>query len=181
MIDRYHLPELTWSQALASPEGKMREMLESGVLGVTYQFAASCKDEQGWFKTESAKLHLKGIWNTEKEILEKIGNYPKLNAERNIGDSYSTESVSVTYDYIGHLILCTLAYWPKWKDYILKEHESEVRSLARFGSWRARELLDLDKTQPYLRPSDEEIALRFFFGDVTMMRALRSGYAGERS
>jgi hypothetical protein len=107
---------LTWKQALASPEGKMLDRLEGNVRDVTLQFTASCKDEQGRFKVESAKLHLKSIWDAEIKMLEGIGDYPKLNAERNIGDGYPTESASVTYDNVGERALCAISYWPKWKD-----------------------------------------------------------------
>ena len=40
-------------------------------------------------------------------------------------------------------------------------------------------MLGLEKTAPYPPLSDEEVATRFFFGDIAMMRALRSGYAGR--
>jgi hypothetical protein len=64
--------------------------------------------------------------------------------------------------------------------YIMSIHEPELRSLARLGSWRARELLGLEKTEPYLPPSDEELAERFLFGNTALVGRLRSGYSGWR-
>ncbi|MHB1282296.1 MAG: type I restriction enzyme HsdR N-terminal domain-containing protein [Metallibacterium scheffleri] len=179
ILDRYQTPELAWRQAVASPAGQMLGMLESGTLGATYRFVAACRGERGEFKTESAKLKLKAIWQFEKEILSAIDNYPKLREERALGEMHPTESVSVNYDFLGHFALCVVSSIPKWKEYILQTHQAELRTLAALGSWSARELLGLEKTAPYPPLSDEEVATRFFFGDIAMMRALRSGYAGR--
>jgi hypothetical protein len=178
-LDRYQTPELAWRQALASPEGQMLGMLENGTLGATYRFVAACRGEHGEFKAESAKLQLKAIWQLEKGILGAIDNYPKLREERALSEIHSTESVSVSYDFLGHFALCVVSSIPKWKEYILQTHQAELRTLATLGSWSARELLGLEKTAPYPPLPDEDVAARFFFGDIAMMRALRSGYAGR--
>jgi hypothetical protein len=178
-LDRYQTPELNWRQAVASPEGQMLGLLENGALGATYKFVAACRGERGDFKTESAKLQLKAIWQFEKGILSAIGNYPKLREERALGEMYPTEGASVTHDYLGHFALCVVSSIPKWKEYILQTHQAELPTLAALGSWSARELLGLEKTAPYPPLPDEEVAARFFFGDIDMMRALRSGYSGS--
>jgi hypothetical protein len=178
-LDRYQTPELAWRQALASPEGQMLAMLEMGAHGATHRFVAGCRSEHGEFKTESAKLQLKSIWQFEKAILSTVSNYPKLRKERALGELHPTDAVDVNYDFLGHLGLCVVSSIPKWKEYILCTHEAEVRALAALGSLRARELLGLDKLAPYPPLPDEEAAARFFFGDIAMMRALRDGYAGR--
>jgi hypothetical protein len=180
-LDRYQTPELAWRQAVASPGVQMLGMLENATLGATYRFVAACRGERGEFKTESAKLQLKTIWQFENGILSAIDNYPRLREERALGELHPTESVSVNYDFLGHFALCVLSSIPKWKEYILQTHQAELRTLAALGSWSARELLGLDKTAAYPPLPDEEVAARFFFGDIAMMRALRNGYAGRPS
>jgi hypothetical protein len=60
----------------------------------------------------------------------------------------------------------------------MQTHRAELMTLVALGSWSARELLGIEKTVPHLPLSDEEVTARFFFGDVAMLRTLRSGYAG---
>ena len=91
-IERYQTPELAWSQAVVSPAGQILRMLESGSLDATYRFVNGCRGERGEFKIETAKLQLKSIWHFEKSILGAIDNYPKLRAERNLGEMHPTES-----------------------------------------------------------------------------------------
>jgi hypothetical protein len=129
-LDRYQAPELAWRQAVASPEGQMLAMVESGTLGATYRFVSACRGERGEFKTESAKLQVKSIWQFEKSILSAINNYPKLREERALGESHPTESSSVNYDFLGHFALCVVSSIPKWKENILQTHQAELRKLA---------------------------------------------------
>ncbi len=178
-LDRYQTPELAWRQAVASPAGQMLGMLESGTLGATYRFVAACRGEHGEFKTESAKLQLKAIWQFERGVLSAIDNYPKLREERGLGEMHPTESVCVNYDFLGHFALCVVSSIPTWKEYVQQKHQGELRTLAALGSWSARELLGLATAAPYPPLHDEEVATRFFFGDIATMRALRSGYAGR--
>lgn len=178
-LDRYQAPELAWRQAVASPARQMLGMLENASIGATTRFVAAFRGERGEFKTESAKLQLKAIWQFEKDILSAIDNYPKLREERALGEMHPTESASVNYDFLGHFALCVASSIPKWKEYVLRAHQDEVRTLAALGSWSARELLGLAAAAPYPPLSDEEVAARFFFGDIATMRTLRSGYAGR--
>jgi hypothetical protein len=177
-IERFQTPEFAWSQAVASPAGQILRMLESGSLGATYRFVDGCRSERGEFKTETAKLQLKSIWRFEKSILGAIENYPKLWAERDLGEMHPTEFVSVSYDFLGHLALCLVPRFPKWKDYVMSTHEAEVRTLASLGSWSARDLLGVERGGAYPSATDEEVADRFFFGDVALATALRNGYTG---
>jgi hypothetical protein len=177
-IERYQTPEFAWSQAVASPAGQILRMLESGSLGATYRFVNSCRSERGEFKIETAKLQLRSIWQFEKSILSAIDNYPKLRGERALGEMHPTESISVNYDFLGHIALCLTTRFPKWKDYVMSAHEAEVRTLASLGSWSARDLLGVERGGPYPPATDEDIANRFFFGDVGTLTALRNGYTG---
>lgn len=178
-LDRYQSPELAWRQAVASPAGQMLGMLENASIGATTRFVAAFRGEHGEFKTESAKLQLKAIWQFEKNILSAVDNYPKLREERALGEMHPTESAGVNYDFLGHFALCVVSSIPKWKEYVLRTHQDELRTLAALGSWSARELLGVAATAPYPPLPDEEVATRFFFGDAAIMRALRSGYTGR--
>jgi hypothetical protein len=60
----------------------------------------------------------------------------------------------------------------------MSTHEAEVRTLASLGSWSARDLLGVERGGAYPSATDEELADRFFLGDVAMVTALRNGYTG---
>jgi hypothetical protein len=69
--------------------------------------------------------------------------------------------------------------FPMWKAYALSTHRQQVETLAAMGSWSARELLGIPQEADIEPLDDIVIAERFFFGDVDIMRALRSCYRGE--
>lgn len=178
-LHRYEAPELSWNQIVASPEGQVLGMLTSASLTATYRFVAAHKDEQGVFQTETAKLQLRTIWKLERTLLSAIPDYPTLLKERALGEFQMTEASAVTYDRLGHTLLCLLPPFPEWKDYILKEHQKELSTLAEIGSWSARELLGIEKTAKIEPPADEFLADRFFLGDVETLRFLRAKYTGR--
>jgi hypothetical protein len=90
---------------------------------------------------------LKELWELEAALLKNIGNYPKLRAERDLGEMRMTEAASVTFDYLGHMTLCYLPQFSKWIEYLTREHRPLVEELARLGSHRARELLGIDQLE----------------------------------
>jgi hypothetical protein len=47
------------------------------------------------------------------------------------------------------------------------------------NSWKARELLGIDNAEKPLPMSKTDLANRFFFGDVEILEALRTGYSGR--
>ncbi|SKA24677.1 Type I restriction enzyme R protein N terminus (HSDR_N) [Enhydrobacter aerosaccus] len=186
MLHRYLEDERSWSQLTSSPEGHVLGMIDGGALRATHQFVAQCYPPQelyrpeGPFKTEVARRRLNELWNLEVALLGNIGNYPKLRAERNLGEMRMTEASGITFDYLGHMTLCYLPQYPKWIEYVTTEHRSPVEELARLGSFRARELLGIDQRENMPRVPDAELANRFFYGDIAILKALRDGYA-ERS
>jgi hypothetical protein len=177
-LARYQMDELSWSQIISSPEGHLVGILDGSTLTAAARFVGGCRDEHGRLKTEVAKLQLRDMWKLELALLKTVDNYPKLVRERNLGDMRITEAASVTYDVLGHLTLCVLHPFPKWADYVLREHRPLVETLASLNSWKAKELLGIKREEQSLRTSDGDLANRFFFGDGHTLAALRGGYSG---
>jgi hypothetical protein len=88
---------------------------------------------------------------------------------------------SVTYDNLGHMTLCLLDPFPKWKVYALEKHRPLVEALAALGSWAARKLLEMPDDQQCESLDEAEVAKRFFLGNEATLRALRASYQGERA
>jgi hypothetical protein len=134
-----------------------------------------CRDERGAFNLETAKAQLRDIWKFEVALLRANPEYSKLWRARSLGEMYPTESNAVVCDYLGHLTLCMLRA-PRWREYVVGNHASELATVASMGSWSAKELLGLAPDFASPLPSDEELASRFFFGDVPTLQALRAAY-----
>lgn len=97
--------------------------------------------------------------------------------ERNLGDMRITEAADVTYDVLGHTTLCLLHPFPRWTAYALAEYRPSIERLAAMNSWKARELLGIDKNEKLAPVSNAELADRLFFGDAAILEVLRAGYA----
>jgi hypothetical protein len=180
-LARHELPEMSWGQFLASPQGQIIAHMESAALIATKEFVRRNNGGNGGFKTESARHELRGLWQLELTLLRSISNYAKLRAERSLGEMAMVEWSSVAYDNLGHLTLVYLHPFPKWKAYALAEHGEQVETLAAMGAWSARELLGIPQEADVEPLDDTVIADRFFFRDVETMRALRSAYRGEKA
>lgn len=180
-VARYHLPEMSWAQFLASPEKELIGLMDARTVMATMDFVRRHQGDNYSFKTESARQALRSLWRTERAMLASLGDYAKLSKERSLGEMRMTEWSSVTYDYLGHLTLCFVEHYPKWRDFILKNYPAEIHSLAALGSWSARKLLSIPDHATVKPLDDEDIARRFFFGDADMLQALRRLYKGERS
>ncbi|KUZ64848.1 hypothetical protein WI38_31725 [Burkholderia ubonensis] len=178
-LARFTLPEISWAQAIASPEGQLINLIDTQVIAVLDDFVLKNKTENGGFQTESAKRQLRGYWELERKLLSAIPNYKALLAERSLGDMRMTEWSSVTYDNLGHSTIARLHRFPKWKDYLLTERRELVEQVASTGSWTAKELLGLKIEDEFPGMKDEQLADRFFLGDVDTLRAIRSGYSGS--
>ena len=124
-----------------------------------------------------AKIQLRELWNLEKALLRSVQNYSKLRRERDLGDMQMVEFANVSYDNLGHLTLCLLHRIPQWTEFALEAHRPLIETLAARGSWKAREILKIPNEQELERPTKEELAARFFFGDIETLEALQSGYA----
>jgi hypothetical protein len=60
----------------------------------------------------------------------------------------------------------------------LEHHSPLIEMLAAMNSWKARELLGIPREQTITPATELDLANRFFFGDIAMLNALRTGYAG---
>ncbi|WP_179403831.1 type I restriction enzyme HsdR N-terminal domain-containing protein [Burkholderia guangdongensis] len=178
-IQRFETPERTWSQIVGSPEGHALGMLNASAMMATYRFVNGLQPDDSAFKVEIAKLQLRQIWDMEKKLLGQVLNYPKIRKERDLGEMHPTEWCCVTYDFLGHLVLCLLPSFPEWKEYILQNHLPEVTALAKLQSWAAKQLLGMDISDQIEAPDDQFLADRFFLGDVETLRLLRARYNGN--
>ena len=176
-IARFTLPEISWAQVVASPEGQLINLMDTQAIAALDDFVLKNKTEQGGFQTESAKHQLRGYWELEKKLLAAIPNYKALLAERSLGEMRVTEWSGVTYDNLGHSTIARLHRFSKWKDYLLAEKRELVEQVASTGSWAAKELLGFKIEDEFPKMKDEQLADRFFFGDVDTLRALRRGYS----
>ena len=60
-----------------------------------------------------------------------------------------------------------------WKAYALEHHRNDIEVLANLGSWKAKEWLGPDQSTIVL--TEQELADRFFFGDIAAQRSLAVG------
>jgi hypothetical protein len=178
-LARHTLPEISWAQIVASPEGQLIQIIDSQTMATLTDFVKRNSGENRKFLNESAKLQLKGFWDLEKRLLASVGNYAKLLQERSLGEMRMTEWSSVTYDNLGHLTLCLLHRFPKWKVYLLEQRRPLIEKMASLNSWAAKEMLGIDKQENYGSITDAELANRFFLGDIATLQALRAGYSGN--
>lgn len=176
-LHRYHAPELSQNQFLASPEGQAHRLVNMDSIDALYRFMAACLQENGRFNAEVAKQSLQGLWALERSLLEAIPNFTKLREERGLGEMFETASIS--FDLLGHSMLSVMPPQSRWRAYIQSEHRPELEHLASMGSSTARELLGLDQDTILPPATDEFLAARFFFGDVDTLQFLRAKYGAS--
>lgn len=179
-LARFQLPELSWDQIVASPERELIGLINGQAAIAVAEFVHHNSDENKRFKVESAKKQLRDYWELEKKLLKALPNYRKLLKERSLGELQMIEWSSVTYDNLAHSLLCRLEpRFPKWKEFLLAERKTHLENAAAMGSWAARKILDIKDSDTVEDLSDDELANRFFLGDVSTLRTLRSAYGGE--
>jgi hypothetical protein len=178
-LARHTVPELSWAQIVASPEGQLIGLVDGQTRAATFDFVKRHSAENGQFLMESAKATLRSYWQLEERLIGSVENYAKLSRERSLGDMRMIEWSSVTYDNLGHLTLCLLHPFPKWKAYALDQHRALVEALASLGSWAAKDMLEIPHHQKRELLADAEVAKRFFLGNEATLRALRGGYHGQ--
>ena len=176
VIDRYMEPEESWAQLLSSPERHNLLMLDGHANVAVARLVRECSDSQGRPQPRTLESRLRYIWRAEASILESVQSYRELLKERDMGEIHPTEGTDVVYDSLGHGVLCMVDCHKRWKDHVLDHHRDDVETLARIGSWQAKELLGLESESSCPRLSDQDMADRFFLDDVTMFRRLRVGY-----
>lgn len=178
-LARFTLPEISWAQAVASPEGQLIGLMDAQAGAALEDFVQKNKAENGDFQMESAKLQLRRYWDLEKRLLSALPDYSALLKERSLGDMRMTEWSSVTYDNLGHSTIARLHRFPKWKDYLVAERRDLVEQVASTASWAAKRLLGLKSEDEFRAMADQELADRFFLGDLQTFRAIRRGYRGH--
>ncbi|MEZ2308905.1 hypothetical protein AB6809_19905 [Paraburkholderia sp. RCC_158] len=178
-LARFTLPEISWAQVIASPEGQLLSLIDTQAIAALDDFVLKNKTDSGGLQIESAKRQLRGYWELEKKLLAAIPNYRVLLAEKPLGDMRLTEWSCVTYDNLGHSTIARLHRFPKWKDYLLTEKRELVEQVASTGSWAAKELLGFKIEDEFPAMKEEQLADRFFLGDVDTLRAIRRGYSGS--
>ena len=176
VIDRYIEPEDSWAQLLSSPERHNLLMLDGYANVAVARLVRDCSDDHGRPQPHTLEVRLRDIWRAEASILDSVQSYRELLEERDIEEVYLTEETDVVYDSLGHGVLCMMDGHETWKNYVLDRHRKDVETLARIGSWRAKEWLGLGIESSCPRLSDQEMADRFFLGEVTMFRRLKAGY-----
>ncbi|MDE0171915.1 MAG: type I restriction enzyme HsdR N-terminal domain-containing protein [Defluviicoccus sp.] len=176
LIDRYLEPEDSWAQLLSSPERHNLLMLDGYANVAVARLVRECLDSHGLPQRRTLESRLREIWKVEAAILESEKSYQELLRERDMGEIFPTEGTDVVYDSLGHGVLCMMDGHETWKNYVLEHHRQDVVTLARIGSWQAKAWLGLDVESSCPRLSDQEMADRFFLGDVTMYRRLKTGY-----
>ena len=170
---RYFTEEISWNAFVSSPAGFVLEAINSRSMTISSRLIASFKNEKGILQVETGKSKLRELWDLEARLIQAAPNYLALFRERNLGETYPTEAIDVRIDYLGHLSLCLLESLPDWKAYALEHHKSDIAALAPQGSWQATKWLG--PKFPTIAPTEQELADRFFFGDIGALRSLSVG------
>ena len=176
VIDRYMAPEDSMAQQLSSPERQNLLMLDGLVNTSVIRLVRECSDSRGVPKPRSIEQRLRELWTVELALLESVQNYQELLHDRDMGEVYLTEATDVAYDSLGHSVLCVINHHATWKAYALEHHRNDVRTLACIGSWQAKKWLGHESDATFQRPSDQEMAERFFLGDVETFLGLKNAY-----
>jgi len=170
-------PESTWEQILSSPQRNIIFELEQVVLAETSRFVKKFSRSNGEFKVNMAKLELFQLLNNEISLLENISSYSDLVSESEIGEIHPTEYCSVSYDHLGHSVLCIIEKNDKWLNYVLTNHKGLVEENAKMGSSAARSILGEELGEESQYEYDKSIACkRFFFGDESLQARLNDAY-----
>jgi hypothetical protein len=176
---RYFLDELDLVQFMSSAGGQSLRMLEQMQSAMLSRALSTCRTDRERFDAAKAGTALRDLWATEHAVLGDGSLYWADVAGRGLdGEVHPTERNWVDQDYLGHFILCVLANCGgEWLDYTLQHHRSEIERVAQYGSWQARALLGLEPDIRLQRPSDDELARRFFNGDLALFMYLRAAYS----
>jgi hypothetical protein len=174
---RHNVDELSFAQFVASPEGQLGGMLNNLEQSLTQRMVSECKDDRGNFDVAKANQRVKDIWRQERALLGDGVQYRAARQAMDFSDMPWSEG-SIAYDHLGHLCLCIIKSFPKWKAYALTEHKPDIQRLTQNGSWQAKEwLVEEHLTLPAL--SVQNVAERFFLGDAETLLALANGYGIE--
>lgn len=167
---RFVSEEVSWGQFASSPAGFVLQSINSRSISVTARLIALLKNDRRTLQVATAKAKLSDLWALEALFIKRSPNYANLREEKGISETYLSEDIDVTTDYLGHMSVCMLESFPEWKQYALQHHPNEIAMLAALGSWKAREWLGPDV--PPIGISEQDLAERFFFGETGALRSL---------
>jgi Type I restriction enzyme R protein N terminus (HSDR_N) len=171
---RFFTEEISWNAFASSPSGFVLQSINSRSITISSRLMASFKNEDGTLQVETGKAKLRELWALDAQLIQRAPpNYVALVQERSLGETYPSESIDVTIDYLGHLSLSLLESLPDWKAYALEHHRNDVATLAHLGSRLATNWLEPDL--PAIVLTEQELADRFFFGDIGAQRSLTVG------
>lgn len=177
LLTRVSSSEFSWDQILTSPKRNILIDVDNLGLLQTHQFVKEFAIKEGYdFKTQSAKEYIKRLWELEKKALIAHPSYKKLLDEFDFGEIFPTESMGVSFDYLGHIALCLLKVNPKWEKYLVDHHKKELIELDILGSWAAKQILDKFDIRSEKINRDKILSERFFFGDSEMQTFLANSY-----
>jgi hypothetical protein len=176
-LERYLGDEFSFSQMVSSPDRHLLLHLDDLEASAVHRFVEKFSTNRHGFAIESARLELRHLWEFEQRMISSAGGkgYMELLKERNFGELRATEAAGVVYDVLGHNTLCILEVSPKWREYAIAHHRSEIELLAMFGSWQAKNWIRATESTAG-RVTDTALAGRFFFGETGTATALRKAY-----
>jgi len=172
---RFNVEEFSWSQIASSPERSLLILRDSNTKIAIKRFIRNFTVNEE-FNINLAQQHLQSLWKYEETLLKSIPNYKGLRKERKFDELQSIEFFSLNYDMLGHLVLCILEEYPIWKKYLLLEHQKEISVHTGLGSWAGKKLLEENKINKLIKISDNDIARRFFLGDLEQYLSLKKLY-----
>lgn len=177
LLTRVSISEFSWDQILTSPKRNILIDVENLGLLQTNQFIKEFCIKDGYnFKTQSAIENIKRLWQLEKQALLSHPNYKALLDELDFGQIFPTESMGVSFDYLGHIALCILKVDSKWEKYLVQHHQKELVELNVLGSWAAKEILDKFGIANQEIDRQKILSERFFFGDDEIQNFLENNY-----
>lgn len=176
LIQRYNFSEFSWNQLLSSENRGLIINLDIQTIIAVAKFVKKYKAKNYKFNINLAKQELVELWKLEESLLEKNPNYKELLKEKDLGEIHPTEYCGISYDNLGHGVLCIIKDDDKWCNYVLQNHLDEVQELSAIGSWSAKEILN--KANITLSKSKEDIDLsnRFFLGNYKLYQSLKKYY-----
>jgi len=171
---RFVTEEISWESFASSTAGFVLQSINTRSMTISNRLIASFKNDDGTLQIETGKSKLREMWALDAQLIQSAPpNYLALLKERGLGETYPSESIDVTIDYLGHLSLCLLESLPDWKAYAIEHHRNDIAILAELGSWQAKMWLGPDL--PASAPTERELAERFFFSDIGAQRSLAVG------
>lgn len=136
---RFFTEEISWNAFASSPAGFILQAINSRSITISNRLITSFKNDDGTLHVEIGKSKLRELWKLDAQpIVSAPSNYVAFLQERGLGETYPSESVDVTIDYLGHLTLCFLESFPDWKVWASEYHRDDIKILANLGSWSFR-------------------------------------------